>query len=318
MLVLTGAAGFIGSNTLTRLNEMGCVEIICADDLSGGSDKFKNLVGKEFAEYVDYPDLFRAVKKQRLHGIIHLGACADTSGTFELAMMDQNYVYSKQLIQLAEKKHCPLVYASSASVYGAGAHGFTEGLAFEGPASIYAFSKWALDHYVRYATGSEGHITVPVAGVRYFNVYGPGEQHKAHMMSLAGKLFQAAQAGHKTYLYNGSEEFRRDFVYVDDAVNATLFLIHNRISGIFNVGTGAPRSFTDMANIAAKCAGKKLEDLVEFIDMPTDMAVRYQTYTCADIKKLQETGYSTDFITLEEGMARYWAALQKGEHHGPA
>lgn len=309
MLVLTGAAGFIGSNMLRKLNEWGCSDVICVDDLKNDA-KFKNLGGSQFSDYLDYRSLFRATRKIRLTGVIHLGACSDTNNNDGAEMMLKNHAYTKRVIQLAERKHCPVVYASSASVYGDGRRGFTEQAAnIALPESMYAFSKLTTDHWVTSFLGTD--ITVPVAGMRYFNVYGPGEGHKGRMMSLAGKMFHAALKDEKTPLFHGSDEFRRDFIYVQDAVDVALFLFRNRVSGVFNVGTGVARSFAEMAEIANQLTGKTTYELTE---MPEDMKTRYQRYTCADITKLRAAGYSADFTTLEVGMAQYWKALQETTH----
>ena len=307
MLLLTGAAGFIGSNVLRTLNAQGISEIICVDDLTNGT-KCQNLADKRFVDYIDYRQLFREIKPlHRLNGILHLGACSDTGVQNGFEICEVNYTYTKRLIRLAKRLECPMVYASSASVYGQGHSGFRELPECERPMAPYAFSKWLVDQYVRYHTDpAHRNITIPIAGVRYFNVYGPGEQHKDQMASFAYKLFSAAQQKKRVAIFEGSENFKRDFIYVQDAVDITLFLLNKQMTGIYNAGTGSPRSFADIADIAEKLAGWDARVLTP---MSEEMKNRYQAYTCADTSKLRAAGYTAPFTSLEAGLTQYWQAM---------
>lgn len=296
MLLLTGAAGFIGSNVLAALNQQGRDDIICVDDLTDGA-KCLNLAGKRFADYIDYGELSddaSAPHFHRLTGIVHLGGNSSTQATNGREIVRANFSFTKRMIALAERHECPIVYASSASVYGDGSSGFRETQECEKPQSPYAVSKWLIDQYVRYATTNRyGHITVPVAGLRYFNVYGPGEAHKGEMASFAHKLLVASRENKRITMFHGSSEFKRDFIYVQDAVDITLFMLQAKVTGIYNVGTGTATSFAAMLE-DGKTALSTLNlpwPNVEFVEMPAAMRAQYQKYTCADITRLKVAGW---------------------------
>ena len=304
MLLVTGAAGFIGSNVLAALNERGEDDILAVDDLTDGR-KCQNLVGKCFADYMDSRELLETKALPQLTGIIHLGAISDTQFSNGRILMENNFLFSKRMLALAEKQGCPIVYASSASVYGDGQRGFAETANCEKPKSPYAFSKWLFDQYVRKLSDQ---ITVPVVGLRYFNVYGPGEAHKDSMTSFAYKCFCAAEAGKKIQVFAGSENFLRDFVYVDDAVDVTLFFLHANAAGIFNVGTGEPTSFMQVAEIAAGITGN---GPIEFIEFPEKMRTGYQAYTKADITNLRNAGWPHEFASVQDGIEQYWKVFKE-------
>jgi ADP-L-glycero-D-manno-heptose 6-epimerase len=311
MLLVTGGAGFIGANVIAALNAQGRDDIIVIDDLMDGR-KCLNLVGKKFADYRDWHELTHTnvatLDTPHIHGIIHLGAISDTMFTNGKILMEQNYGFSKRMLKLAEHHGCPMVYASSASVYGDGKIGFQEKPENEMPKSPYAFSKWIFDQYVRRHTAN-GHITVPVAGMRYFNVYGPGEQYKGAMRSFANKCFTAITRGEKIELFNGSQDIIRDFIYVSDAAAVTLFFLQNNMSGIFNVGTGTPTSFLDVAELCVKAAEADTE--IHMIPFPEHMADGYQRHTQADITKLRVAGWTSPFTSLEAGIKDYWQRFKE-------
>lgn len=307
MLLVTGAAGFIGSNVLEALNGHGEDNILAVDDLTDGR-KCQNLVGKHFADYMDSAELLAAKSLPKFDGIIHLGAISDTQFSDGRVLMENNFLFSKRMLALAEKHGCPIVYASSASVYGDGTRGFIEHVECEKPKSPYAFSKWAFDQYVRKLSE---HITVPVVGLRYFNVYGPGEAHKGSMTSFAYRCFRAIKAGKKIQVFEGSQNFLRDFVYVADAVDITLFFLQANASGIFNVGTGEAKSFLELAETIAEVTSS---EPIEFIAFPESMRAGYQAYTKADLTKLRLAGWTDQFVSLKEGVERYWQIFQEGDN----
>lgn len=311
MILLTGAAGFIGSNILGAINARGRDDVIAVDDLTDGA-KCANLSNRGFADYLDAAELIEALERlPALSGILHQGACVDTTARDGRAVMRVNYTFSKQLLELARRHRCPFVYASSAAIYGDGEAGFREEPACERARTPYAFSKWAFDQFVR-RTGQDAGI--PVVGLRYFNVYGPGEGHKGRMASVAWHCFQAVRRGEPPRLFAGSDGFVRDFVYVADVAAVNLFFLAEAAagrdrSGIYNVGTAAPRSFGDMGRIVADVAGSRPPETIPF---PDDLRGQYQAYTCADIARLRGAGYDAPFTTLEDGIAAYWRALGPG------
>jgi ADP-L-glycero-D-manno-heptose 6-epimerase len=308
MILLTGAAGFIGSNILAALNARGRSDVVVVDDLTDGA-KCANLSGRSFADYLDADELIETADLMpKLSGILHQGACVDTTARDGRAVMRANYSFSKRLLELARRHGCPFIYASSAAVYGDGKAGFREEHSCEQARTPYAFSKWAFDQHVRCVGRGAG---VPIVGLRYFNVYGPGEGHKARMASVPWHCFQAVRRGEAPKLFEGSEAFVRDFIYVADVANVNLFFLDEALagrdkSGIYNVGTGLPRSFADMGAIVARASGGKPPAAIPF---PEDLKGQYQTYTCADIGRLRSAGYDSPFTSLEDGIAAYWRAV---------
>lgn len=308
MILLTGAAGFIGSNILKSLNDSGRDDVIVVDDLSDGT-KCGNLAGLQFADYLDAAELSGHLDDlPQLEGILHQGACVDTTAKDGRAVMETNFAFSKRLLSVAERQRCPFVYASSAAVYGRGKNGFGEGLACEDARTPYAFSKWAFDQYVRRFLPN---AKTQIAGLRYFNVYGPREAHKGRMASVAWHGFAAVRRGERPAMFEGSERFLRDFIYVDDVARINLFFLGleqkcGPPSGIFNVGTGAPRSFADLVTAVARVAGGAAPMTIPF---PDDLKGQYQEYTCADITRLRAAGWSQPFTSLEDGVERYWETI---------
>jgi len=308
MILLTGAAGFIGSNILAALNARGHTDVLAVDDLTEGT-KCANLAGKSFADYLDGDELLASLDAlPPLTAILHQGACVDTTARDGKGVMRLNYTYSKTLLALAEAHRCPFVYASSAAVYGDGRNGFREEPACEDARTPYAFSKWAFDQHL-HRTGRIA--TVPVVGLRYFNVYGPGEGHKGRMASVAWHCFGAIKRGEAPRLFEGSDGFLRDFIAVADVADVNLFFLDAALAGrghtgLFNVGTGAPRSFADMGRIVSAVTGSPPPVTIPF---PDDLRGQYQAYTCADITRLRKAGWTQPFLSLEEGIAAYWSEI---------
>jgi ADP-L-glycero-D-manno-heptose 6-epimerase len=308
MILLTGAAGFIGSNILRALGRRGA-SVIAVDDLTDGR-KCVNLAGCGFSDYLDVGELMEAIttdRLPRLTGICHQGGCVDTTASDGRAVMRANFSFSKAMLALAERHGCPLVYASSAAVYGDGRHGFREAAECERPRSPYAVSKWAFDQFLR-RRFTAAPPPVPIVGLRYFNVYGPGESHKGRMASVAWHAFEAIRQGCPPRIFTGSEGFVRDFVAVADVVAVNLHFLATPppTLAILNVGTGVPRSFRELAEIVAAVAGGPSPIEIPF---PEDLRGRYQSYTCADITALRAAGYGRVFERLEDGIAAYHRAL---------
>jgi len=330
-IVVTGAAGFIGSNLVKALSDRGEHEVLAVDDLKQG-DKFVNLVDSDIADYLDKDDFLRELANGAFDGalaaISHQGACSDTTETDGRYMMQNNYRYSRELFEFCIDEEVPFVYASSAAVYGAGPD-FREERECESPLNVYGYSKFLFDEYVRRNWPER---SSQVVGLRYFNVYGAHEQHKGRMASVAFHFFHQYRASGKVRLFEGSGgyadgEQRRDFVSVEDAVAVNLyFLDHPRQSGIFNVGTGAAQSFNDVAvatvNACRRYAGEtplaladmQRQGVIEYIPFPPELAGKYQSYTQADISALREAGYAAPLMTVEEGVARYIETLIARAH----
>jgi ADP-L-glycero-D-manno-heptose 6-epimerase len=325
-IVVTGAAGFIGSNIVKALSARGEHEVLAVDDLKDG-DKFVNLVDSDIADYLDKDDFLRELANGAFDGVLaaisHQGACSDTTETDGRYMMQNNYRYSRELFEFCVDEQIPYIYASSAAVYGAGP-GFREDPELEAPLNVYGYSKFLFDQYVR-RNWSER--SSQVVGLRYFNVYGQREQHKKRMASVAFHFFNQYRATGKVRLFEGSGgygngEQRRDFVSVEDAVDVNLyFLDHPRQSGIFNVGTGAAQSFNDVAVATVNAcrqhaneaplalADMQCQGIIDYIAFPPELAGKYQSYTQADITALRGAGYAAPFLTVEQGVGRYIETL---------
>lgn len=311
MIVVTGGAGFIGSNIIHGLNARGLSDILLVDDLTDGT-KFINVATADINDYEDYRRFLEQVEGNRfgekIEAIFHQGACSDTTEWDGRYIMDINYRYSKVLFEYAASKRIPLFYASSASVYGLGTQ-FSENDGDESPVNMYGYSKTQFDRYVRKRMSSVGS---PVVGLRYFNVYGPREQHKGRMSSVAWHFYQQLCRTGKCQLFSGTDgyadgEQRRDFVYVDDVVEVNLwFMEHAGYSGIYNVGTAHSQSFNDVARaLISSCGGE-----IEYVPFPKDLEGRYQSFTEADLTLLRSTGCNVNFRTVEDGIKSYILALQ--------
>lgn len=316
MIIVTGGAGFIGSNIVKMLNEQGYEDILIVDDLKGGAN-FKNLIGLRYADYCHKNKFITAIEAGLYNGVeidvvFHEGACSDTMEYDCNFMMETNYEYSKILLHFCLARQIPFLYASSASTYGSGKNGFCEGGDREDALNIYAFSKLAFDRYVRNLLPE---VKSQVVGLKYFNVYGPQEHHKGKMASIVYQLYQQVKQNGCVKLFKGIDgyadgEQSRDFVYVKDLVKVNLwFWKNNAPSGIYNCGTGKASTFKAVAEAVIHCLGM---GHIEYIDFPEILRGKYQNYTQADLTHLLAAGYDQDFYTLEAAVAEYCQFLDKG------
>ena len=309
MFIVTGGAGFIGSNIVKSLNQRGITDILVIDDLSDGT-KFVNLVDLQIADYMDKDEFITQIVSGQDFGdvkaIFHEGACSSTTEWDGKFMMENNYEYAKDLLHYCIERDIPFLYASSAATYG-GNDTFKEELKYEKPLNVYGYSKFQFDQYVRriWQDAAEHGETLPqIAGFRYFNVYGPREQHKGSMASVAFHLNNQLNAGENAKLFEG--EHKRDFVYVGDVCKVNLWFFDNNVSGIYNVGTGKAESFLEV--------GKAVVDFhqkgkVERIPFPEQLKGRYQSVTEADLTNLRAAGYKDKFKTVAQGVALYMKEL---------
>jgi ADP-L-glycero-D-manno-heptose 6-epimerase len=315
VIIITGGAGFIGSNLVQALNARGRSDVLVVDNLSNGV-KFKNLADCEIRDYQDKEDFLAWVSAGReadehIDAIVHLGACSSTTEWDGRYMMRNNYEYSKTLLNYCLERRIPFIYASSASVYGAG-RVFKEQRDHEAPLNVYGYSKFLFDQHVRRLMPK---AKSQIVGLRYFNVYGPREQHKGTMASVAFHLNNQMLAEGHVRLFEGCDgygngEQRRDFVYVGDTSNVKLWLLdHPAVSGIFNLGTGRSQSFNDVAQAVLKFHGRGTLDYIPF---PDHLRGRYQSFTEADIGALRAAGYDAPFRTVEQGVHEYLSWLRAG------
>jgi ADP-L-glycero-D-manno-heptose 6-epimerase len=326
--IVTGACGFIGANIVKALNERGIEKIVAVDNLKK-ADKFKNLIDCEIADYLDKHEFIELVQAGHFDGaveaIFHEGACSDTMETDGHYMMENNYRYTSTLLDFCLDHETQFLYASSASVYGGGRI-FKEAREHEGPLNVYGYSKFLFDQIVRHRLASAD-FSSQVVGFRYFNVYGPREQHKGRMASVAFHHFNQYREHGKVKLFEGCDgygngEQSRDFVYIDDVVKVNMFFLdHPEKSGIFNLGTGRAQPFNDIAhatvNACRALEGKPAlalaemvaQGIVEYVAFPEALKGKYQSFTQADISALRAAGYDDAFATVEEGVGRYVARL---------
>ena len=327
-VVVTGAAGFIGSNLVHGLNAIGIDDIIAVDDLTEGP-KYRNLLGARLADYFDKDEFYQRFARGELGKIdvvFHQGACSDTMEHNGRFMLENNYRRSKELLDASRAQGTRLLYASSAAIYG-GSATFKEEPQYEQPLNVYGYSKLLFDNIVRRALPG---MQAQVVGFRYFNVYGPREQHKGRMASVAFHHFNQFRDKGKVSLFGEHDGYgpgtqSRDFVFVDDVVAVNLwFLEHPQRSGIFNLGTGRAQPFNDVAlatvNGCRRLAGQppltlpqQLSDgLVAYIPFPDALVGKYQSYTQADLTALRSTGCDVKFADVATGVARYvdWLAAQ--------
>lgn len=324
-IVVTGAAGFIGSNIVKALNDRGETDIIAVDNMRN-SEKFHNLVDCEITHFIDKEDFRQTILSGELDGalraILHQGACSDTMEQDGRYMMENNYQYTLDLFQYCQEEEVPLIYASSAAVYG-GSTIFKEERRYEKPLNIYGYSKFLFDQIFR----QQEEFSSQVVGFRYFNVYGVREQHKNRMASVAFHNFNQYQRTGKVQLFAGyagyeNGEQKRDFISIEDVVKINLhFLDHPEKYGIFNVGTGRAQSFNDVAkavvNTCRTHAGLEplslselvTQGIIEYIDFPDALKGKYQNFTQADTACLRAAGYTKTMLTVEEGIQRYINAL---------
>ncbi len=331
-IVVTGAAGFIGSNLIKGLNARGIDDIIAVDDLTEG-DKFRNLADLRISDYVDADDfyeLFGEGSFGNIEAVFHEGACSDTMELDGKYMMDNNYTLSCELFHACQEQNTRLLYASSAATYG-GSDTFSESPEYEKPLNVYGYSKLLFDQRLRRELGPRFEkAKTQVAGFRYFNVYGPREQHKGRMASVAFHQFNQFQAEGKVKLFGEYGGYQpggqmRDFVFIDDVVAVNLWFLDNPDkSGIFNLGTGQAQPFNDVAisvvNTLRKAQNAEpltLEEaaygsLIDYIDFPPALVGKYQSYTQADLSALRAAGCQHVFANVQTGVASYmqWLAAQ--------
>ena len=328
-IVVTGAAGFIGSNIIKGLNARGIDNIIAVDNLTQG-DKFVNLADLQIADYIDqdlFYELFADGAYGKVEAIFHEGACSDTMETDGRYMMDNNFSLSCGLLKACQQTGTRLLYASSAATYG-GSDTFRETPEFEHPLNVYGYSKLLFDQYVRRAYSNDfSNLSIQVAGFRYFNVYGPREQHKGRMASVAYHQFNQFNAEGRVKLfgeyggYNAGDQ-QRDFIFVDDVVAVNLWFFDNPSkSGVFNLGTGRAQPFNDVAlavvntlrgeqgHAALDLAQAVQQGLIEYTPFPDALRGKYQCYTQADLSHLRSTGCNHAFADVTSGVTQYMAAL---------
>ncbi|MBN9475260.1 MAG: ADP-glyceromanno-heptose 6-epimerase [Bordetella sp. SCN 67-23] len=325
MIIVTGAAGFIGSNLVKGLNARGERDIIAVDDLLEG-DKFVNLVDGEIADYLDKNDFRRRVADgslSKVDAILHQGACSDTTERNGQYMMDNNYRVTLELFEYAQRERIPFLYASSAAVYGAGPV-YAEDLRNEKPLNVYGYSKFLFDQVLRRRLGS---LTAPVVGLRYFNVYGPREQHKGRMASVAfHNMNQFLKEGH-VRLFGGWDGYgdgqqQRDFISVHDVVAVNLHFLDRPVSGVYNCGTGRAQPFNDVAAAVVNTlreergeaplplADLAAQGLLRYVEFPEDLKGRYQSYTQADTTQLRAAGFTAPMRDVQTGVSEYIRELR--------
>ena len=311
MIVVTGGAGFIGSALVWRLNQLGKNNIIIVDRL-GSDEKWKNLVPLNYADYFDKFEFIEKVVNDEIdyeiEAIIHMGANSATTEKDADHLMENNYKYTQALAKYCLEKDIRFIYASSAATYGDGSLGFDdadENCLKLSPLNMYGYSKNIFDAYA-YKNGMLNHIV----GIKYFNVYGPNESHKGDMRSVVHKAFEQVRDFGKVNLFKSLHpdykdgEQKRDFVYVKDAVEMTLFFLeHNDKNGLYNVGGGKARTWNDLVTALFHAVGKPVN--IEYIDLPEQLAEKYQYFTEANLDKIKKAGYLNPLSTLEEGVTDY-------------
>jgi ADP-L-glycero-D-manno-heptose 6-epimerase len=324
MLLVTGGAGFIGSNLVASLNEAGRTDIV-VNDAFGGAGKWRNLGKRQLADVVPPEELISWLDRRKLDAVIHLGAISDTTATDGDLVLATNFRLSLKLLDWCTATRTPFLYASSAATYGDGAQGFDDewspaALQRLRPMNLYGFSKHLFDLAIvdRFAQGVK--LPPQWAGLKFFNVFGPNEYHKGEMISLVGKRFDEAKAGKTVRLFKshrdgiGDGEQKRDFIYVDDAVAVVRWLLDtSSVSGIFNVGTGKARSFRDLISAMFRTLGRAPD--IEYVDMPPAIRDQYQYFTQAKVENLRKAGYNADFTPLEEGVTRYVTFLNQPDRY---
>lgn len=317
MIIVTGGAGFIGSNIVKQLNERGRNDILIVDDLTDGS-KIRNLQMLDYYDYVDCIDFDDAVANNTfdigpIEVVFHQGACADTMNYDGRYMMHNNFEGTKNLFHYCQERRVPFIYASSASTYGHGKNGFTEKPECEEALNPYAYSKLFFDRYLR---RFEKDLQSQVVGLRYFNVFGPNENHKGNMASLVRQLFYKLRETGEITLFEGTDGYGdgeqvRDFIYVKDVVNVNFFFWeHPEISGIFNCGTGEAKSFNRFMKAVIDYNGS---GNLRYIPFPEVLKGKYQSFTEADTTKLMAAGYDKGFTKLEDAVAEYCELLDHNE-----
>ncbi|MGF1903799.1 ADP-glyceromanno-heptose 6-epimerase [Aliivibrio salmonicida] len=313
MIIVTGGAGMIGSNIVKSLNDKGFNDILVVDNLKDGK-KFKNLVDLDITDYMDKEDFITQIMAGddfgSIDAIFHEGACSATTEWDGKYIMMNNYEYSKEVLHFCIEREIPFLYASSAATYG-DTETFIEEREYEGALNVYGYSKQQFDNYVRRLWAdaeAHGETVSQITGFRYFNVYGPREQHKGSMASVAFHLNNQMNAGEDPKLFERSDEFKRDFVYVGDVAAVNLWFLENSVSGIYNCGTGRAEPFRAVADAVIKHHGK---GQVQSIPFPEHLKGAYQEFTQADLTKLRAAGCDVEFKSVADGVAEYMAIINK-------
>ncbi len=314
MLLVTGGAGFIGSNIVASLNEAGRRDVV-VNDLLGADGKWRNLAKRQLADVVPPAELFAWLDGRKLDAVIHMGAISDTTATDGDLVIATNFRLSLKLLDWCTASRTPFIYASSAATYGDGADGFDDdwsqaALRRLRPMNLYGFSKHLFDLALTDRVRHGAKLPPQWAGLKFFNVFGPNEYHKGEMMSLIAKRFDDAKAGKRVRLFKshrdgvGDGEQKRDFIYVDDAVAVVRWLLERpAVSGLFNVGTGEARSFRDLISALFAALGRPPD--IEYVDMPTSIRDQYQYFTQAKVENLRKAGYNAGFTPLETAVKSY-------------
>jgi ADP-L-glycero-D-manno-heptose 6-epimerase len=325
MFLVTGGAGFIGSNVVASLDEAGHGDVVVNDTLGTG-EKWHNLRKRRLADVVPPGELFAWLEGRKLDAVIHLGAISDTTASDGDLVLKNNFRLSLRLLEWCTAAHTPFIYASSAATYGDGTEGFGDGstppaLRRLKPLNLYGWSKHLFDLEVAGRAAKGAKLPPQWVGLKFFNVFGPNEYHKGEMMSLIAKRFDDAKSGRPIRLFKSHRdgvadgEQMRDFIYVDDAVAVLRWLLDRpAVSGIFNVGTGRARSFRDLVEAMFGALGSTPN--IEYIDMPSAIRDKYQYFTRAEVENLRRAGYSAAFAPLEESVGRYVTQfLDRADRH---
>jgi len=314
MLLVTGGAGFIGSNVVAALNEAGRTDVVVCDWL-GSDGKWRNLAKRQLVDIVPPAELPDWLKGRKLDAVIHLGAISETTATDGDLVIETNFRFSMRLLDWCTANAVPLIYASSAATYGDGAEGFDDDASLPAlkklrPMNLYGWSKQLFDLAVAERVARGDKLPPQWAGLKFFNVFGPNEYHKGTMMSVLARRFDDVKAGRVVQLFKSHRDGiadgdqRRDFIYVDDVVRVILWLLATpSVSGLFNVGTGKARSFRDLMLAAYAALGAKPN--IDYIDMPEQIRGSYQYFTESKVDRLHRAGYNGGFTTLEDAVKTY-------------
>ena len=314
MLLVTGGAGFIGSNVVAALNDAGHSDVVVCDHL-GTDGKWRNLAKRQLVDIVPPSELPDWLKGRKLDAVIHLGAISETTATDGDLVIETNFRFSMRLLDWCTANAVPLIYASSAATYGDGAEGFDDDASLPAlkklrPMNLYGWSKYLFDLAVAERVANGDRLPPQWAGLKFFNVFGPNEYHKGSMMSVLARRFDDVKAGRTVQLFKSHRDGiadgdqRRDFIYVDDVVRVIMWLLATpSVSGLFNVGTGKARSFRDLMLAAYAALGTRPN--IEYIDMPEAIRGSYQYFTQSEVDRLTRAGYNGGFTALEDAVAGY-------------
>ncbi|MCG2671848.1 ADP-glyceromanno-heptose 6-epimerase [Bradyrhizobium sp. GCM10023182] len=314
MLLVTGGAGFIGSNVVAALNDSGRSDVVVCD-LLGSDGKWRNLAKRQLVDIVPPAELSNWLKGRKLDAVIHLGAISETTATDGDLVIETNFRFSMRLLDWCTEGAVPLIYASSAATYGDGAEGFDDDASLAAlkklrPMNLYGWSKQLFDLAVAERIARAEKLPPQWAGLKFFNVFGPNEYHKGSMMSVLARRFDDVKAGRVVQLFKSHRDGiadgdqRRDFIYVDDVVRVILWLLATpKVSGLFNVGTGKARSFKDLMLAAYAALGTRPN--IDYVDMPEQIRGAYQYFTESKVDRLRRAGYNGGFTALEDAVKAY-------------